>query len=104
MNTIPSEPDDGPDHELLDQEQLDDHRLDRELDEDAGDLGASLRALLDPPGDIRNRTTDVVGRSLSGGSVFAVATDLLGLGWRTARTILSDDPAPADGSSEGTEP
>lgn len=82
----------------------DEDLLDRELRTGPGDLGASLRALLEPPGDIRDRTSDVIGRSLTGTSTFAVAADLLGLGWRTARTILSDDPAPADGGSEGTEP
>jgi hypothetical protein len=77
--------------------------VDQALEDDTGDLGASLRALLEPPGDIRRRTADVVGRELRGRSAMDLGLDLLGLGWWTVRTILTDDPTPADGEDEGND-
>jgi hypothetical protein len=77
--------------------------VERALDDDIGDLGASLRALLEPPGDIRRRTAAVVGRELRGRSAVDLGLDLLGLGWWTVRTILTDDPTPADGEDEGND-
>jgi hypothetical protein len=80
---------------------LDEAALDAELAADEGTLGVSLRALLDPPEDIERRTADNVDRSLHGRSALSIGMDLLGLGWRTMTTILSDDPPRADGVPEG---
>ena len=80
---------------------LDEAALDAELAADEGTLGVSLRALLEPPEDIERRTTDNVDRSLHGRSALSIGMDLLGLGWRTMTTILTDDPPRADGVPEG---
>ena len=77
--------------------------LDRALDEPTGDLGPSLRALLDPPSDIRRRTARAVGRELRGRSSAELALDLLGLGLWTFRTILTDEAPRADTRGEGCE-
>jgi len=87
---------DGPETEQLDEEALDALLA----DQDAA-LGSSLRALLEPPEDIGQRTTQVVNRALQGRSALSIGMDLFGLGFWTLRTILSDDPAPADGVREG---
>lgn len=104
----PDDRDPGPDRTVSDGDpdaDLDaefDAELDAEL-ADGGDVGASLRALLEAPQGIERRTADVVDRSLRGRSGLDLGLDLLGLGWWTARTILTDDPPPADGEGEGND-
>jgi len=101
------QPDDGsPPGEDLDDHAVDEAALDAELaeaEQAQGDLGVSLRALLEPPGDIEQRTADGVDRSLHGRSALSLGMDLLGLGWLTITTILTDDLPPADGVPEGID-
>ncbi len=82
---------------------LDEAALDAELDATDDAIGLSLRALLEPPTDIERRTADTVDRALHGRSALSIGMDLLGLGWRTVATILTDDPVPADGVPEGND-
>ena len=97
----PDAPTPPPDDRIDDLDDLDEAALDAELAADEGALGVSLRALLDPPEDISRRTTDNVDRNLHGRSALSIGMDLLGLGWRTMATILTDDPPRADGVPEG---
>jgi len=93
----PDEP--GPDEHSP---QPDDAWLDRELDADPGVLGLHLRELLAPEEDLGRVTTNEVDRTLRSRSVLGTALDLLGVGWLTAREVLSDGRAAADGEGEGT--
>jgi len=76
--------------------------LDRELDEPMQPLQDQLRALLDPSDGLSGRTALDVDRALRARSPLTAALDLLGLGWWTAKTLLTDDPQRADGEGEGT--
>lgn len=82
---------------------LDEPALNAALDAGNPDLGRSLRALLDPPGDIERRTAHVVDRNLRGRSAGGLALDLLGLGWLTLTTILTGEGPRADGTPEGND-
>ena len=55
-----------------DPEQLDEDALDALLAEQDAVLGSSLRALLEPPEDINERTTQVVDRALQGRSALSI--------------------------------
>lgn len=101
--TRPDGPEDPSEHDM--HETRDTHDALDTLDElelDAGDddLGSKLRALLDPTRDLPDRTSIDVERRLRGRSVLATGFELLGLGAMTMRTLLSDEPAPADQVSE----
>jgi hypothetical protein len=98
--TAPDEP--GGDEVGLDGTGFDETDLDDELDDDTGALGLHLRALLAPEDDLGKVTTHEVDRALRGRSVFGTALELLGVGWVTAREVLSDGAAAADGEGEGT--
>jgi hypothetical protein len=88
-----------------DEQQQSDLPLDpdeeRELAATDGVLGAPLRALLDPDGSLTDRTTLDVDRALRGRSALSTGFELLGLGWHTARTLLSEPAPPADQDAEG---
>ena len=88
-----------PDPSLSDLD-LDPVELERELDRGDPALQTSLRALLAPPTDIEGRVTDQVSEQLIGGSVAGTAFDLLGLGVRTLRTILTEGTSAADRSAQ----
>jgi hypothetical protein len=92
------------DTDLLDDtELLDDRELDAALDATDDAIGLSLRALLEPPGDIERRTASTVDRALHGRSALSIGMDLLGLGWRTVATILTDEAVRADEEPEGMD-
>jgi hypothetical protein len=106
MTSATNDPNDDPNDEVddpIDEVDLDEGRLDAELDAGGGDLGVSLRALLEPPTGIERRTADTVEETLRGRSAVSLGMDLLTLGWRTVATILTDDPPPADGVPEGND-
>lgn len=77
----------------------DDRDGDPERDEEAGipTLTSDLQRLLGPTEDIGGRTAQGLDRRLRSGSASSLALELLGLGWWTAREILSDGAVPADG-------
>lgn len=61
------------------------------------DLGPELRELLGHGGDLEGRTARSLDRRLRSGSAAGLALELLGVGWSTAKEILSDRPIGADG-------
>lgn len=90
------DPDQGPD-----ESQWDEAELDRALEEDDRLLVEHLRTLLDPDADLGTRTVKDVDRALRGRNTLGSTLDLLGIGWWTARALLTDDHAPADRDDEG---
>lgn len=84
-----------------DETALDETALDRELAEDDADLALHLRALLDPDETFGERTANDVDRALRSRNTLGAALDLLGVGWWTARALLTDDHRPADRVNEG---
>jgi len=60
-------------------------------------LTADLQHLLGGGGDVGGRTAEGLERRLRSGSTSSLALELLGVGWWTAREILSDGRVPADG-------
>ena len=80
---------------------LDESLLDRALAEDDTELASQLRALLDPDATFGERTANDVDRALRSRNTLGAALDLLGVGWWTARALLTDDHRPADRVNEG---
>ena len=80
---------------------LDESALDRELADDDAELSEQLRALFGPVEDLGTRTAQDVDRALRSRNTFGAALDLLGVGWWTARSLLTDDHRPADRGDEG---
>ncbi len=91
-----------PHDELLDG---DEQAVERALDQTDPILTGQLRELLDPgdPGDlVRQRTAADVDRTLRAHNPMSSAADVLGVGWRTMRLLLTDDVHPADRDDEGS--
>ena len=65
------------------------------------ELSGQLRALLGANADLGSRTAEDVDRRLRAGSVSGLCVELLGVGWTTVTTILSDGPAAADEGEQG---
>lgn len=91
----------------LDDGELDDGELDRELERADTELSSRLRELVDhevaaTDGDeLRRRTAKDVDRALRARSTLGAALELIGTGWWTATTLLTDDTPPADRGREG---
>ncbi len=68
-----------------------------EEDVELPELTADLHRLLGPGDDLGGRTAQGLDRRLRSGSASSLALELLGVGWWTAREILSDGTVPADG-------
>lgn len=79
----------------------DEEMLDRELASEEVPLGPRLAQLFGPTHDVRADTARRVDDSLRHDSALATGLDLLGLGWRTALELLTDNGADADGDDEG---
>ncbi len=90
-----------PELDSADAADVDERALDRALAEDDSELALQLRALLDPDDDLGARTAQDVDRALRSRNTMGAALDLLGVGWWTARALLTDDHRPADRGHEG---
>ena len=80
----------------------DDQAVELALEESDPVLTGRLRELLGPGELVRQRTAADVDRALRAHSPTGAAADLLGVGWRTMRLLLTDDVDPADRGCEGT--
>lgn len=98
---IPPAPSAPASNQGADDEALDEGALDRALAVQDADLARQLRALLDPGEDLRQRTAADVDRALRGRSTLGAALELLGVGWWTAASLLTDDDPRADRRGEG---
>jgi hypothetical protein len=89
-----------PDRTEPDERELDERELDRALADDDPLLQVHLQALLDPGGDLTERTASDVDRALRARDSVGAALELLGVGWWTARALLTEATRPADRDPE----
>ncbi|MEI2700456.1 MAG: hypothetical protein V9E94_19780 [Microthrixaceae bacterium] len=80
----------------------DERALELALAESDPVLTGRLRELLDPGETVSQRTAADVDRSLRAHNPTVAAADLLGVGWRTLRLLLTDDIDRADRGDEGS--
>lgn len=80
--------------------ELDERELDRALAEDDPLLQVHLRALFDPGSDLTERTATDVDRALRSRDSLGAALELLGVGWWTARALLTESTRSADRDPE----
>ena len=84
----------------LDERELDERELDRALAEDDPLLRGHLQALFDPGSDLNERTATDVDRALRSRDSVGAALELLGVGWWTARALLTEATRSADRDPE----
>ena len=83
-------------HDRDDIGELGDQELDAALDEPAEDLRAGLSVLLSPPEGLADRATAELKERLLERRTLDSAIDLLALGLRTGRLLLSANPRPEE--------
>ncbi|KAA0236454.1 MAG: hypothetical protein JJLCMIEE_00241 [Acidimicrobiales bacterium] len=91
MTQTPAEPD------PTEEPELDPQEIDAALAEPADDVRAGLAVLLAPPDGMAERATAELKERLLEKRTIAAAFDLLVLGVRTGRLLISPDPPTADG-------
>lgn len=98
----PEPPEPAPNDPAPVETDLDEAELDRALAAADPQLTSQLRTLLDPDADLATRTASDVDRALRSRDTLGAALELLGLGWWTARALLTDDTRSADRDPEGS--
>jgi hypothetical protein len=81
---------------------LDEDALDELLDGQDALLGDRLRQRLDPGDQLHQRAAADVDRALRSRTTLGATVELLGVGWWTLRSLLTDGPDAADRRDEET--
>jgi hypothetical protein len=98
-DTVPDDtvPDDTVPDDTVPEDVIPDEPLPDEDDLGMPTLTSDLRQLLGAGDDVGGRTAERLDRRLRSSSTSSLALELLGIGWWTAREILTDGHVSADG-------